>query len=37
LAGRGESKLHGVIVGTAIYERRFDVGEAQALLDRLAV
>jgi phosphoribosylformimino-5-aminoimidazole carboxamide ribotide isomerase len=29
-------KLDGVIVGKAIYERRFDVGEAQALLDSLA-
>lgn len=28
--------LSGVIVGKAIYERRFDVGEAQALLDSLA-
>lgn len=37
LASLGESKLHGVIVGKAIYERRFDVGDAQALLDRLAV
>jgi phosphoribosylformimino-5-aminoimidazole carboxamide ribotide isomerase len=36
LAGLGESKMTGVIVGKAIYERRFDVGEAQALLDRLA-
>jgi phosphoribosylformimino-5-aminoimidazole carboxamide ribotide isomerase len=27
--------LNGVIVGKAIYERKFDVGDAQALLDRL--
>jgi phosphoribosylformimino-5-aminoimidazole carboxamide ribotide isomerase len=33
LARLHESKLSGVIVGKAIYERRFDVGEAQALLD----
>ena len=29
------ARLSGVIVGKAIYERRFDVGDAQALLDRL--
>jgi len=34
LAGLHERKLAGVIVGKAIYERRFDVGTAQALLDR---
>lgn len=33
LAELGEPKLSGVIVGKAIYERRFGVGEAQALLD----
>jgi phosphoribosylformimino-5-aminoimidazole carboxamide ribotide isomerase len=36
LAGLRQSKMSGVIVGKAIYERRFDVGEAQALLDSLA-
>jgi len=36
LAGLGEPKLSGVIVGKAIYERRFDVGEAQALLDAVS-
>ncbi|MDA8067283.1 MAG: HisA/HisF-related TIM barrel protein [Actinomycetota bacterium] len=36
LAGMGEPKLQGVIAGKAIYERRFSVGEAQALLDTLA-
>jgi phosphoribosylformimino-5-aminoimidazole carboxamide ribotide isomerase len=35
LAALREPKLTGVIVGKAIYERRFDVGEAQALLDGL--
>ncbi len=35
LAALREPKLGGVIVGKAIYERRFDVGEAQALLDTL--
>jgi phosphoribosylformimino-5-aminoimidazole carboxamide ribotide isomerase len=35
LAGLRQSKMSGVIVGKAIYERRFDVGEAQALLDSL--
>jgi phosphoribosylformimino-5-aminoimidazole carboxamide ribotide isomerase len=35
LAQLREPKLSGVIVGKAIYERRFDVGEAQALLDRV--
>jgi phosphoribosylformimino-5-aminoimidazole carboxamide ribotide isomerase len=34
LAALREPKLAGVIVGKAIYERRFDVGAAQALLDR---
>lgn len=34
LAQLHEPKLSGVIVGKAIYERRFDVGEAQRLLDR---
>ena len=34
LAELQEPKLSGVIVGKAIYERRFDVGEAQAVLDR---
>jgi phosphoribosylformimino-5-aminoimidazole carboxamide ribotide isomerase len=33
LAELREPKLSGVIVGMAIYERRFGVGEAQALLD----
>jgi phosphoribosylformimino-5-aminoimidazole carboxamide ribotide isomerase len=33
LAQLREQKLSGVIVGKAIYERRFGVGEAQALLD----
>jgi phosphoribosylformimino-5-aminoimidazole carboxamide ribotide isomerase len=37
LAALHEPKLTGVIVGKAIYERRFDVGAAQALLDRHAV
>jgi phosphoribosylformimino-5-aminoimidazole carboxamide ribotide isomerase len=37
LAALHEPKLAGVIVGKAIYERRFDVGAAQALLDRHAV
>ena len=36
LANLREPKLSGVIVGKAIYEQRFGVGEAQALLDRLA-
>ncbi len=35
LAELREPKLSGVIVGKAIYEGRFDVGEAQALLDRI--
>lgn len=35
LAQLHEPKLTGVIVGKAIYEQRFDVGEAQALLDRV--
>jgi phosphoribosylformimino-5-aminoimidazole carboxamide ribotide isomerase len=34
LAGLREPKLSGVIVGKAIYERRFNVGDAQAILDR---
>jgi phosphoribosylformimino-5-aminoimidazole carboxamide ribotide isomerase len=34
LAELREPKLSGVIVGKAIYEQRFAVGEAQALLDR---
>jgi phosphoribosylformimino-5-aminoimidazole carboxamide ribotide isomerase len=34
LAELREPKLSGVIVGKAIYEQRFDVGAAQALLDR---
>jgi phosphoribosylformimino-5-aminoimidazole carboxamide ribotide isomerase len=33
LAELREPKLSGVIVGKAIYEQRFGVGEAQALLD----
>jgi phosphoribosylformimino-5-aminoimidazole carboxamide ribotide isomerase len=36
LAELNEPKLSGVIVGKAIYEQRFDVGEAQALLDALS-
>ena len=36
LAELREPKLSGVIVGKAIYEQRFDVGEAQALLDALS-
>jgi phosphoribosylformimino-5-aminoimidazole carboxamide ribotide isomerase len=36
LAELREPKLSGVIVGKAIYERRFGVGEAQALLDALS-
>jgi phosphoribosylformimino-5-aminoimidazole carboxamide ribotide isomerase len=35
LAELREPKLSGVIVGKAIYEQRFDVGAAQALLDRI--
>ena len=35
LAELHEPKLSGVIVGKAIYEQRFTVGEAQALLDTL--
>lgn len=35
LAELQEPKLSGVIVGKAIYEQRFTVGEAQALLDTL--
>jgi phosphoribosylformimino-5-aminoimidazole carboxamide ribotide isomerase len=34
LAALGEPKLGGVIVGKAIYENRFSVGDAQAVLDR---
>jgi phosphoribosylformimino-5-aminoimidazole carboxamide ribotide isomerase len=33
LAGLGEASLEGVIVGKALYERRFTVPEAQAALD----
>lgn len=33
LAGLGEPSLAGVIVGKALYERRFTVAEAQAVLD----
>jgi phosphoribosylformimino-5-aminoimidazole carboxamide ribotide isomerase len=36
LAELREPKLSGVIVGKAIYEQRFDVGAAQALLDSLS-
>lgn len=36
LAELREPALSGVIVGKAIYERRFDVGAAQALLDALS-
>lgn len=35
LAKLRQVNLTGVIVGKAIYERKFDVGEAQALLDKL--
>lgn len=34
LVALGEPKLSGVIVGKAIYEQRFGVGDAQAVLDR---
>ncbi|HEX3617656.1 MAG TPA: 1-(5-phosphoribosyl)-5-[(5-phosphoribosylamino)methylideneamino]imidazole-4-carboxamide isomerase [Solirubrobacteraceae bacterium] len=34
LVALGEPKLSGVIVGKAIYENRFTVGDAQAVLDR---
>lgn len=34
LAGLRQVNLTGVIVGTALYERRFGVAEAQAILDR---
>jgi phosphoribosylformimino-5-aminoimidazole carboxamide ribotide isomerase len=34
LAGLRQVNLEGVIVGTALYEDRFTVGEAQQLLDR---
>ena len=33
LAGLGESRLSGVIVGKALYERRFTIAEALAVLD----
>jgi phosphoribosylformimino-5-aminoimidazole carboxamide ribonucleotide (ProFAR) isomerase len=33
LASLGEQSLEGVIVGKALYERRFTVPEAQAALD----
>lgn len=36
LAKLRQVNLTGVIVGKAIYEQRFSVGEAQALLDRLS-
>jgi phosphoribosylformimino-5-aminoimidazole carboxamide ribotide isomerase len=36
LARLRQTNLVGVIVGTALYEGRLEVGEAQALLDRLA-
>jgi phosphoribosylformimino-5-aminoimidazole carboxamide ribotide isomerase len=36
LAKLRQVNLTGVIVGKAIYERKFEVGEAQALLDKLA-
>ncbi len=36
LAQLREPKCTGVIVGKALYERRFDVGEAQLLLDNAA-
>jgi phosphoribosylformimino-5-aminoimidazole carboxamide ribotide isomerase len=36
LAELHEPKLSGVIVGKAIYEQRFGVGEAQAILDTIA-
>jgi phosphoribosylformimino-5-aminoimidazole carboxamide ribotide isomerase len=36
LARLGQVTLTGVIVGKAIYERKFDVGAAQALLDGLS-
>jgi phosphoribosylformimino-5-aminoimidazole carboxamide ribotide isomerase len=36
LADLREPKCTGVIVGKALYERRFDVGEAQRLLDNAA-
>lgn len=35
LAELREPKLSGVIVGKAIYERRFSVGDAQAVVDRV--
>ena len=33
LAGIGEGSLEGVIVGKALYERRFTIAEARAALD----
>jgi phosphoribosylformimino-5-aminoimidazole carboxamide ribotide isomerase len=36
LAGLRQVNLTGVIVGKALFERKFEVGEAQALLDRVA-
>lgn len=37
LAALGLDALEGVIVGRALYERRFEVGEAQAVLDEARV
>jgi len=37
LAGLGRENPAGVIVGKALFEERFAVGDAQALLDRLAL
>jgi phosphoribosylformimino-5-aminoimidazole carboxamide ribotide isomerase len=36
LAALGLAELEGVIVGRALYEQRFDAGEAQAVLDEAA-
>jgi len=36
LARLRQVNLNGAIVGKALFEERFGVGEAQALLDRLA-
>jgi phosphoribosylformimino-5-aminoimidazole carboxamide ribotide isomerase len=36
LAGLRQVNLAGVIVGKALYERRFTVGDAQTILDRMA-
>lgn len=36
LVALAEPKLSGVIVGKAIYEQRFDIGAAQAVLDQAA-